>query len=255
MKSSLKNLLLTTIGIAVIIIGWVIISSSISNNSMIFPDPIVTLKETFRLLGKSYTYKCMWQTFIKTVIGFALSFALAMVLGTIAGNVSFIKKILSPFFSALKSIPTASLVFLFLVLVGSKNAPILMVQLISLPIIYEAIVRGFENVDSFLKDASLVDGASWIQRITKIYLPNITPYIFVGIVSSFSLSFKIEIMSEVISGSTSEGIGSIIASCQKSDPTNLIPIFAYSLIAIVLVGIFSLILYFIEKKIIKTHNI
>lgn len=254
-KLSLKNLLFTILGIAILLLGWIIISSCISNNSMIFPNPIETIKETAVLLGKSYTYICIWGSFFRTAVGFIASFVLALILGVIAGNFPYIKRIFSPFFSVLKSIPTASLVFLFLVLVGAKNAPILMVQLICLPIIYEAVVRGFENLDKSMKDASEVDGASLIQKIFRIYLPNITPYIFVGIVSSFSLSFKIEIMSEVISGNTNAGIGSIISSCQKSDPTNMVPIFAYSLIAIIIVAIFSLALYFIEKKIIKTQNI
>lgn len=254
MKSSLKNFAFTTLGIIILLIGWIIISSCVSNNSMIFPDPLTTIKETFRLLGKSYTYKCIWQSFLKTITGFLMSFILALILGIIAGNLPFFKRIFSPFFSVLKSIPTASLVFLFLVLVGAKNAPILMVQLICLPIIYEAVVRGFENIDGSMKDATLVDGASLIRRVIRIFIPNITPYIFVGVVSSFSLSFKIEIMAEVISGSTNEGLGSIISACQKSDPTNMVPIFSYSLIAIIIVAIFSLILFFIEKRIIKFQN-
>lgn len=254
MKSSLKNFLYTTLGIIIILIGWIIISSCISNNSMIFPDFIVTGKETIRLLGRSYTYKCIWKSVLRTVIGFAFSFVIALILGIIAGNVPAIKRVFSPFFSVLKTIPTASLVFLFLVLVGAKNAPILMVMLICLPILYEAIVRGFENIDTSIKDACDVDGVPFARKLFNVYLPVITPYIFVGIVSSFSLSFKIEIMSEVISGTTSEGLGSIISACQKSDPTNMVPIFAYSLIAIIIVAIFSLLLFFIEKKIKKTQN-
>lgn len=251
MKSSLKNLLLTFSGIVILLLGWIIISSCISNNSMIFPDPIVTFKETISLLGKTYTYKCIWQSFLKTIIGFAMSFVLALVLGIVAGNIPEFKRVFAPFFSVLKSIPTASLVFLFLVLVGAKNAPILMVQLICLPIIYEAVVHGFENIDKSIQQAALIDGAPLLKRITHIFVPIITPYIFVGIVSSFSLSFKIEIMAEVISGSTSEGLGSIISYYQKYNPTDMVPIFSYSLIAIIIVAILSLFLFFMENKLIK----
>jgi len=248
MKLSLKKFLLTTLGIILLLLAWIITSSIISNSSMIFPNPVVTLQETFKLLGDEYTYKCIGGSVFKTFIGFIISFGIALVLGTLAGNNKNIKVVLSPLFSIMKSIPTASLVFLFLVLVGAKNAPILMVVLISMPIIYESVVRGFENIDEYLVNAARVDGAYTFRRITKIYLPNIVPYILVGIASSFSLSFKIEIMAEVISGTTSKGLGSVISACQKSDPTNMVPIFAYSLITVVIVALLSLVLYLVEAK-------
>ena len=252
MKSSLKNFLYTTLGVILILVGWIIISSCISNNSMIFPDFIVTGKETIRLLGRGYTYKCIWASFLRTIIGFAASFVLALILGIVAGNVPAIKRVFSPFFSVLKSIPTASLVFLFLVLVGAKNAPILMVMLICLPILYEAIVRGFENIDKNLINAARIDGANIMSRIINIELPAVAPYIMVGVASSFSLSFKIEIMAEVISGSTTNGLGSAILACQRTDPTNMTPIFAYSLVTIIIVGLISLVFMPFESKV-KPH--
>lgn len=248
MKSSLKKSLYTTLGIVLLLIGWVVISSLIKNSDMIFPSPLKTFEETILLLKKSYTYACIWESVLRTIIGFSISFVLAFVLGTLGGNIPNIKHVISPLMSVLKSIPTASIVFLFLVLVGAKNSPIVMVGIISLPIQYEAVLRGFENIGKELKDAARIDGAPLITRIVKVYIPNITPYVLVGIVSSFSLSFKIEIMSEVISGTTSKGLGSIIAACQKSDPTNMVPIFAYSLITIVIVSLLSLILYILEKR-------
>ena len=73
-----------------------------------------------------------------------------------------------------------------------------------------------------------------INTIFKIKLPLAIPYIVLGIKSSFALAFKVEIMAEVITGSTSNGIGCAIVSAQRSDPTNMIPVFAYSIIAIVI---------------------
>ena len=254
MKSSLKKTLFTTLGILLILIAWLITSSMIKNSDMIFPNPIKTLEETFKLLGKSYTYGCIWQSVLKTLVGFSISFVLAMILGTLSGIISNIKHVISPFMSVLKSIPTASIIFLFLLFVGSKNVPIVMVGIISLPIQYEAILRGYENLDIELINAAKVDGASAFKRIIHVDIPNITPYVLVGLASSFSLSFKIEIMAEVISGSTSQGLGSAIASCQKSDPTNMVPIFAYSLITIVIVAILSFLLYLVEKRMNKLKN-
>lgn len=252
MRLSLKKSLYTLLGIIIFILGWVVISAIVDENVMIFPDPVSTIRETFVLLGKPYVYKCMGYSVLRTLIGFAISFVCALVLGVIAGTLPNAKHVMSPIFSVMKSIPTASLVFLFLVIAGARNAPIAMVILISMPIIYEAVVRGFENVDRTLIDASRIDGANLLTRILKVQLPSIIPYILVGIASSFSLSFKIEIMAEVISGSTTNGLGSAILACQRTDPTNMVPIFAYSLVAIIIVGLISLVFMPFESKV-KAH--
>lgn len=248
MRSSLKKSLYTLLGIVLFILGWVIISGLVDENAMIFPDPMLTIRETFMLLGKQYVYKCMGYSILRTTIGFAIAFVSSLILGIFAGTIPNVKFVLSPFFSVMKSIPTASLVFLFLVVAGARNAPIAMVTLISMPIIYEAVVRGFENVDTTLIDASRIDGTNLLTRIIKVQLPSIIPFILVGVASSFSLSFKIEIMAEVISGSTTNGLGSAILACQRTDPTNMVPIFAYSLVAIIIVALISLIFMPIESK-------
>ena len=51
-------------------------------------------------------------------------------------------------------------------------------------------------------------------------------------------------MAEVITGTTFPGLGSAIATSRKIDPANLSPVFAYSLIAILI----ALILTFIAKR-------
>ena len=129
-----------------------------------------------------------------------------------------------------------------------KNAPIYIVILVALPINYESICLGFESTEKEIIEASKVDGSNIINTIFKIKLPLAIPYIVLGIKSSFALAFKVEIMAEVITGSTSNGIGCAIVSAQRSDPTNMVPVFAYSLVAIVIMLIFDIISERLKKK-------
>ena len=69
-----------------------------------------------------------------------------------------------------------------------------------------------------------------------------------GIASSFALSLKIEIMAEVITGYTRLGLGSAILSAQRSDPTNMVPVFAYSLVAIVIMLVFDSVANVVKEK-------
>lgn len=184
------------------------------------------------------------------LVGFALSFVSALIIGTISGMNSYFERIINPTIVTLRAIPTASLVYVFIVLAGFKNAPMLLVMLICFPIIYEGTVSGIRNIPEELVKASKVDGVDLIKDIFRIKLPLAMPYIVVSMFSSFSLAFKIEIMAEVITGSSNAGLGSAILGARSSDPTNMIPIFAYSLIAVVIM----LVIDFISSLIINKYN-
>ncbi len=247
-KFILNKISLTIFGLILFFLIWEIISLSSKNATMIFPDPFVTIKQAFIYLGESYTYKCIWGTLKRTLIGFIVSFVFALIIGVIVGNFTQAKYIFNPTVIALKTIPTAALVFIFLVIGGAKNTPIYIVALISFPILFESIVGGYSNIDKDIKNVLKVDGGRFFYDNIKVKLPLAFPYIAVGIASSFALSFKISIMAEVIAGSTSPGLGSVIKANQNSNPSNMVPIFAYSFIAIIIASLTSLIAYLVKKK-------
>ena len=126
-----------------------------------------------------------------------------------------------------------------------------MVILISFPILYESISGGIENMDKDVINAMKLDSGSFIYNIIKIQIPLIIPYVVIGIASSFALSFKIEIMAEILTGSTRNGLGSAILASQKNDPTNMVPIFAYSLIAIIFSSLITIIFRLVRKYVSK----
>lgn len=242
---------LTILGCILFFLIWLIISLAVGETTMIFPDPFSTIKESFSILSKDYVYKCLGWTMLRMVIGFTVSFILAMVFGVLAGHFPSLKTIFNPTIIALKSIPTAALVFLFLVISGARYAPIYVVILISFPILYEAIAAGVNNIPDEIIDATRVDGSRSLTTALKIRLPLSIPYILVGIASSFALSFKIEIMAEIITGDTRHGLGSAISAAQKNDPTNMVPIFAYSLIVIIFILLVTVVEDLVSKKVKK----
>ncbi len=201
-------------------------------------------------MSKKSTYISILYSLYKMVIGYVVSILLALIIGTIAGLYKKIYILLSPLMTTLKAIPTASLLFLFIVLAGFDNSPIYVVILVSFPILYESIVGGIVNIPSNINDAISLDGGNNIKNTLKVKLPLAINYILVGIASSFSLAFKVEIMSEVLSGSTSYGIGSSIKLSQITS-TNMTPIFAWTIIAVLLMLIFDYLAKIIKNKLIK----
>ena len=252
MKKFISNKYLLFLYGTIFFIGvWWIVSILIDFNEMIVPNPIVTFGEAFRLLGIGYTWVSIGYSLLRLLIGFAISFVLAFVLAMLVYDNEKMYHFLTPTMTVLKAVPTAAVVFLFIVLAGSSNAPLYVVILICLPILYEAIASGLKNIDPFIIESTRVDGSKRLNTLFKVRLPIAMPYIIVGVVSSFSLSFKIEIMAEVITGSTKNGIGCLIRAAQVDDPTNMTGVFAYTTIAVVLMLLITLGAMIVKGKLSK----
>lgn len=246
MKRFIKNKnVLFILGILFILLLWFLLSLCFDTNNMIFPGPIVSFKAMFELLGRKVTYTYLGKTLLRLVIGFSVSFALAIVLGSIAGHYPSVYTFLKPFMNVCKSIPTVALVYLFIIVFQPMNAPIYVVMLISLPILFEAIYQGINKTDPFVLSAARVDGASKLKQIIRIRLPLAIPYILVGISSSLAMSFKVEIMAEVLAGMTKGGIGAAIGGL--TGEANLVLMFGYTLIILFVVLIFTFVSEHLKK--------
>ena len=241
MKKLFTNkIFLTSLGILLFVAFWYVIYFISSADSTIFPSPHETIVEAIKYLGDPYTYKCIWGSFQRMLVGFGVASILGIMLGVIVGNYTSLKYVFNPTMIALKAVPTAALVFLFLMLAGLKNAPVYVVGIIVFPMVYEATVSGYRHIDEDILMALKVESRSNFYSNIKVKFPLSFPYISLGLVSSFALSFKIEIMAEVISGSSSYGIGRAIAVSYTTSMTGLTPTFAYSLIAIIVMLLVSL---------------
>ena len=230
---------LFSLGVVFVVVLWILCSVLFDKNGAIFPNPITTIQRFGAILSEQQTYISLGYTFLRMIVGFVVSFLLALIVGMLAGNHQALYQFLKPLMTVLKSVPTVAFVFVFIVMSNAREAPIYVVFVICFPILYEAVVGGFKSIDKDIVDASKVDGASYLKGAAFIKLPLAIPYIVVGIVSSFALSFKIEIMAEVITGSTKNGLGSSInyAYSQAEMPN----VFAYSLLVIIFMLLVSLI--------------
>lgn len=253
MKKFITNkIVLYTLGIILFFLIWLVISL-IVNSKTIFPTPWETISYAFSkevLFSKSF-YISLGYSFLKLVIGFIIALILAFIFGLIAGNNKHLYELFKPTMTVLKSIPTACVVFIFLVILRAKYTPILIVTLISFPILYESIVTGITNIDNNILEATKIETSNFFKSNFLVKLPLAKPVILSGIASSFALSFKIEIMAEIISGDTGYGIGSRICYLQNNDPGNMVPIFAYSLMAIILMLLITFIFSYLKKKLSK----
>ena len=253
-KFTTNNYFLYSLGIITVILLWILFSYTLGNGNLYFPTPIETFKKLGELLSGSYIYISIGWTLLRTLIGFFASLLVAAIFGLLAGSFHSVYLFLKPLVTVMKSIPTAALVFLFLVLSGSRFAPVYIVFLLSFPILYESIVGGVKSVPQDINDLLKIDTNGRLKPILMVKVPIAVPYILVGLASSFALSLKTTIMAEIITGDTGAGLGNAIRAYRSLDPTDLSPIFAISLIAIVMILLVDLIGILVEKKF-KNANI
>ena len=255
MKKYISNrYTLTIIGVFVFFLLWYLIYILAGRSIYVFPDPITVIKKSFTLFGDSYLYKCIWGSLYRMLIGFVVASVLGVVVGMIVGNHIKMKYVFNPTMIALRSIPTAAIVFLLLSLAGFDNASPYVVGVIVFPMVYEATVSGYQNIDRYVLMAMNIDSRNYIKNNFKIKLPLSMPYIAVGLTTSFALSFKIEIMAETLtSSSNSYGLGRAIAVAFANQTDGLISTFAYAFVAILIMMIVSLII-FIIKRVLNIKN-
>ena len=254
MKKILTNkYFLTFIGILFFFFLWFLLYLIAGQSQAIFPSPIETFQKTFIYLREAYTYKCIWGSFYRMLIGFTAASIIGILVGVIVGNYTSLKYVFNPTMIAIKAIPTAALTFLFLFLIGLKNAPMYIVMVIVFPIVYEATVSGYSSIDKYVLMSTRIDGASKIKSNVFVRFPLAFPTITLGLISSFALSFKIEIMAEVISGSSSYGLGRAIQTAYISQEDGMVSTFAYSLIAIIVMLLVTLLLDIAKKAIKKAY--
>ena len=242
------------LGFLFLIGTWALISAIVDVNSMVFPSPWNTFKLMFELLGQKKTYGYLGFSIVRLLVGFVISFVLAFLLGMIVNNNEALYNFFTPLITFFKAAPTATFVFLFLVLFGGRNAPALVVIVMTFPILYEAIVSAIRSTSDTILSAAKIDGANKFKTLLFVQLPLGTPFIVLGLVSTFGMAFKVEIMAEIITRITNGGIGTMISINQLLDGTDLTPMFAYSMMAIILVLIVSIATNILKNKIALAHS-
>jgi ABC-type nitrate/sulfonate/bicarbonate transport system, permease component len=251
--NKILNVIYVLIGFIGLLLIWEI-SSKINNNPSTYPDVIDTFKKLIELLSNQQTYKAIFTSLGTILITLLISFIFAIILGTLSGLFNSINKILTPLITFMKVIPTACIVVLLIVFVKSFYSTIIVIFLVVFPILYEAIVNGIKNIDKNIINSLRLEGLYTWNSISKVIIPSILPYMYVGIVSSFGLGMKVEIMSEIIVGSASiAGLGHLIYLSYAVN-FDFVELFALSILTLISFGIIDTILYFVKKLIKEKYN-
>ncbi len=251
LDKSKKITIYTILGVILLFFSWWGLAAII--NSTLFPTPIKVIPVFFSYLGKGYTYQAIGGTFLRLLISFLISLILGAILGILSGYFYRLEAILKPLIVFLRTLPTAAVVLVLVVLLKPAWTPIIVSSLMMFPLFYQAFLDGVKNIDSNLKDEMSMNGASPFNSFFKVYVPTIYPYILLAMIQSLGLGMKVSIMAEILAGSnTLAGLGRMIqVEYLNANSTNVI---ALSLIAIFIIVIIDIVFNYIKKGVKKNGS-
>ena len=252
----IARFILVLFGIGAIFLIWYLVSVIIENFildegvlNIFFPGPQVVIPVFFKMMGEANTYINIAHTIYRLLLSFVFSFIFAFAFGTLAGLNKPFETFFKPIVVVMRTLPPAVLILSLLMFMRYDYALFIIVLLVMFPILYEAVVSGYRNInESILQAVSLERKIYSPQSLFKVLIPCASPYVFLGVVQTLGLGLKVSIMAEVLLGSTHcKGIGIAFYVAKLNLEYDVM--FAYSIYAILIIGLLDIILGMIKKKI------
>lgn len=162
-----------------------------------------------------------------------LAFAAAFIGAVTAARYALVRMVLSPFVSALKSVPVASFVILALIWLSPASLSVFVSFVMVFPILYTNLLAGLAACDEKMLEMAHTLGMSAYNRALYIYFPTLFPYLRSGLSLSLGLCLKAGIAAELI-GIPSGSVGEQLYFSKVYFETS--ELFAWTVV-IVLVGI------------------
>jgi NitT/TauT family transport system permease protein len=235
-------------GTATLLAAWTI-GAHMSGSYLIFPGPVMALRQFFTLLQTTRFYSSLGESFLRVLSGILFSVPLGAALGILAGLDKRIEAFLSPLFAVIAATPVQSIILITFLTFGPERTPVFTAFLIIFPVMAANTIAGVRSVDPKLREVFTLYRLPMGETIRRLYIPAIAPFILGGLRSSLSLCWKVVVASEVmVQPLFALGTGIQTAKAQLETPE----LFAWTLATIIAAAltetVASLILWIYLKR-------
>jgi NitT/TauT family transport system permease protein len=208
-------LLYSLIGAAGFVIAWHIGSLFTRTQFTLLPSPVSVLDRMWdyvvgdELAGipPGTVFINFWETFRKTLYGFAGALLAGVPIGILMGRYRYAKNFFFDFVYIAANVPLIVYAILGLLLFGLGDAgPAAVVGLLVLPVIALNVAAGVEGVDRNLLRMSQAYEVPSSSVVRHVVTPSFSPYLFAGSRASFAASWKLATLAETFGGTTGVGV-------------------------------------------------
>lgn len=207
--SKLFQALLVVLVFFIVTGGWEFYVSATGTPAYVLPAPSVVGVQLWSLLGSPIFWDNFWVTIYEVLMGYALGIAIAVVLGVLISQVTLLELSLMPYIVAFQTIPSVALAPIFLQWFGYGLASkIVMAGLIAFFPMLVNVIAGLQASSREEVQMLKAFGATPLQVLLKVRVPNAMPYVFAGLSLSVVFALVGAIVAEFVGAQ--KGLGKMI---------------------------------------------
>jgi len=169
------------------------------DQEIILPSLVSVFREFIEIVGDPRAWRVIVTTLGRVALTFTVDLVLAIGIGSVAGLVPEVEQAMRPVETTFRAVPTMGVVLLALIWFDSNLAPLFVTSLVLFPILYRSTVDGIHCVDADLVEFHVVHCVPLWKKLTRFYIPSMTPFLRTGSIVSLGLGFKVMIAAEVLS--------------------------------------------------------
>ena len=153
---------------------WAVLARAV-NQTLLLPSPAAVLGRLMALLPQAAFWRTLLATLLRTAQAYSLGIAAAILLAALCARSRAARLLLSPLLSAVRATPVTSFIVLALVWLSSVRVPVLTGLLMTLPVVYSAVVQAVRAVDPRLLEMARVHGFGPGRTLRHIVIPSVLP--------------------------------------------------------------------------------
>lgn len=179
----------------------------------------------------------LYMTLRRVLAGVIIGVGLGVALGLIMGSIPWVRRILEPWLTFLRTLPPLAYFFLLVIWLGIDEAPkITLLALAALPPAAVATTSAVVAAPVGLVEAARALGASRWEVVKDVVIPSALPETFTGIRLAVGMAYSSVVAAELFNGIP--GIGGLVkdASNYNNTPVVLVGIFAIGISGLVIDG-------------------
>ena len=176
---------------------WAFFAAQI-NQPLLLPTPLSVLQKLLQLVPDPMFYRTLGATLTRTLLAYSLGIAAAVALGALCAKSRVMELLLSPLLSAVRATPVTSFIVLALVWLSSPRVPVLTGFLMTMPVVYSALVQAIRAIDPNLIEMAQMYGFGRVKTLAHVVVPSVLPAFVQSCLAAIGLCWKAVVAAEVI---------------------------------------------------------
>ena len=203
--------------LALLIALWQLLGTGSSGANL--PTPVLVVKSTWE--DRSNLWPAAWTTTKEAVLGVAVAIVLALVLALAIDWSRVARRSIYPLMVGSQTLPIIVLAPLVVIWFGFGPLPkIALVALFTFFAVAVGLVQGLASADPDAMDLLRTMGASRVQLLLRVRLPNAIPQFFTGLKVAITYSYVSAIVAELVGAQ--QGLGVYMTTAKNAFRIDLV---------------------------------